>query len=64
MTEPIGEINNQLRHFEAVELIESGVVRRTLQGAVRDADAAVDIGGAQQHIPDNMADIRQLRALE
>ena len=45
-------------------LIESGAVRRTIQGALRDADAAVDIGGAQQRIPDNMDDIRQLQELE
>ena len=64
LTEHIGEVNDQLRHFEAGELIESGVVRRTIQGALRDADAAVDIGGAQQRIPDNMDDIRQLQELE
>ena len=61
LTEHIGEVNDQLRHFEAGELIESGAVRRTIQGALRDADAAVDIGGAQQRIPDNMDDIRQLQ---
>ena len=64
LTEHIGEVNDQLRHFEAGELIESGAVRRTIQGALRDADAAVDIGGAQQRIPDNMDDIRQLQELE
>ncbi len=64
LTEHIGKVNDQLRHFEAGELIESGAVRRTIQGALRDADAAVDIGGAQQRIPDNMDDIRQLQELE
>lgn len=64
LTEHIGEVNDQLRHFEAGELIESGAVRRTIQGALRDAGAAVDIGGAQQRIPDNMDDIRQLQELE
>ena len=39
-------------------------MRRTIQGALRDAGAAVDIGGAQQRIPDNMVDIRQLQELE
>lgn len=64
LTEHIGEVNDQLRHFEAGELIESGAVRRTIQGALRDAGAAVDIGGSQQRIPDNMDDIRQLQELE
>ena len=64
LTEHIGEVNDQLRHFEAGELIESGAVRRTIQGALRDAGVAVDIGGAQQRIPDNMDDIRQLQELE
>ena len=43
ITTAIGEVNDQLRHFEAGELIESGAVRRTIQGALRDAGAAVDI---------------------
>lgn len=30
LTEHIGEVNDQLRHFEAGELIESGAVRRTM----------------------------------
>ena len=64
LTEHIGEVNDQLRHFEAGELIESGAVRRTIQGALRDAGAAVDIGGSQQRIPDHMDDIRQLQELE
>lgn len=64
LTEHIGEVNDQLRHFEAGELIESGAVRRTIRGALRDAGADVDLGGAQQRIPDNMDDIRQLQELE
>ena len=64
LTEHIGEVNDQLRHFEAGELIETGAVRRTIRGALRDAGVTLDPGSSYQKIPGNMDDIRQLQELE
>ena len=64
LTEHIGEVNDQLRHFEAGELIETGAVRRTIRGALRDAGVTLDPGSSYQRIPGNMDDIRQLQELE
>lgn len=64
LTEHIGEVNDQLRHFEAGELIETGAVRRTIRGALRDAGVTLDPGSSYQQIPGNMDDIRQLQELE
>ena len=64
LTEHIGEVNDQLRHFEAGELIETGAVRRTIRGALRDAGVMLDPGSSYQQIPGNMDDIRQLQELE
>ena len=64
LTEHIGEVNDQLRHFEAGELIETGAVRRTIRGALRDAGVTLDPDSSYQKIPGNMDDIRQLQELE
>ena len=45
LTEHIGEVNDQLRHFEAGELIETGAVRRTIRGALRDAGVTLEYAG-------------------